>query len=127
MPPSARELAVAIEAEAEELVPFIMWRMHAVAAPQQHSMRQIIADAFILALHELDAVHVSRSVAEIRVPWGPSVYEHMHAHLPPEAILAAAAAFQRVCGGPSLIGQELHDWEARGSWTYARTQPQFSA
>jgi len=127
MPPSARELVVAIEAEAEELAPFIFLRLQAVHDPSWLALRLIIADAFILALQELDAVHVHRSVAEIRVPGGPSVYEHMHAHLPPEAILAAAAAFQRVCGGPSLIGQELYDWQARGSWTYARAPAQPSA
>jgi hypothetical protein len=127
MPPSARELAVAIEEEAAELAPFILWRLDATAAPHQHSLRQIVADAFVIALQELGAVHVSRSVAEIRVPGGSCIYEHMHAHLPPEAILAAAAAFQRVCGGPSLIGQALHDWEVRGSWTYARAEPPISA
>jgi len=127
MPPSARELVVAIEAEAEALAPFIFWRLQAVHVPHWHSLRLLIADAFILALLELDAVHVHRSVAEIRVPAGSSVYEHMHAHLPPEDILAAAAAFQRACGGPSLIGEQLFDWETRGSWTYARAPAQPSA
>jgi len=47
------------------------------------------------------------------------VYEHFHTQVPPGTMLAAAAAFQGACGGPSLIGQALFDWEARGLLTYA--------
>ncbi|NBW90710.1 MAG: hypothetical protein EBR51_12585 [Gammaproteobacteria bacterium] len=120
---SARELIAAIAAEADNLTPLILWHLHAVALPSQHALRQAVADAFIVALHELGALHITRSVAEIRVAGGSSVYEHMHARFPPETILAAASAFQRACSGPLLIGQSPYDWETRGSWTYALTDP----
>ncbi len=123
MPPSARELLAAIAAEAEDLEPLIMWHMQSIAVPSEHSLRHVVADAFMIALHELGALHMTRSVAEIRIPGGSPVHEHMHAHLAPGTILAAAAAFQRACGGPDLIGRTLHDWETRGTWTYARTEP----
>ena len=117
--PAPHALAAAVAAEAEDLAPFVFWRLQAITKPHPDALRQVLADAFVLALQEHGAVLVSRSLAEIRAPGGPAVYEHFHALVTPDALLAAAAAFQGACGGPSLIGRELFDWEVRGSWTYA--------
>jgi len=118
-PLSPSALAAAVAAEADDIAPFIFWRLGGIAHAHPDALRQVIADAFVIALEELGAVLVSRTLAEIRVPGGPLIYEHFHALFSPGTLLVAATAFQAACGGPSLIGRTPFDWEVRGSWTYA--------
>ena len=79
--PAPHALAATVAAEAEDLAPFVFWRLQAITKPHPDALRQVLADAFVLALQEHGAVLVSRSLAEIRAPGGP-VYEHFNALVP---------------------------------------------